>query len=282
MHTDKRIQIHTDTRIQIHTDEKKRYTQIFVLICAIICINLWVNCNNAYCLNVSPGRIEINVALSKSYEDVLAIKNTEERDLEIKLRIEDWFKAVEGNAKKIGTFEWLEISPLEFGLKEGETKEVKFKVAVPKKAKGELNGMIFVEAKPKEIAEGAIGINTSIGVPIYVMVKGTERFKAEIEELKVMKGSPLELAITIKNSGNVHIRPTGVIEIFNADLRKLKMDSHRFTVPLNEYNYPVLPKSSRILEIRSDNKLEQGEYTADIKMGYGNKKYRKKITVIIK
>ncbi|MDD5449364.1 MAG: hypothetical protein PHO42_02040 [Candidatus Omnitrophica bacterium] len=206
----------------------------------------------------------------KMYEDVIVVKNTEKRPLEVKLRLEDWFKAVEGKeTKKKDMFEWLKLEPSELTLKEGETGEVKYKVMAPKKARGELNAMIFVEAKPKELPQASIGINTSIGVPLYAMIKGTEKFKAEIKDLKIVKTSPLELAITIENSGNVHIRPTGSIEIINTDV----------IVPLNEYNYPVLPNTSRTLEIRSDDRLEKGKYMADIKMGYGDKRYRKKIKI---
>jgi hypothetical protein len=266
---------------------------LFLVIFAYLCVTN----TYAYCLNVSPGRIEINVAPRETYSRVITVRNSDNKAIEVKLRVEDWQKAVEGNAdlrgeqkrgftrigtKKIDTFEWLRLSPLEFGLQEDETKEVKLEVAVPKGAAGELNGMIFIEGRLKEIKEGAIGINTSIGVPIYVVIKGTERFKAEVEDLKVIISSPLQLAITIKNSGNVHIRPTGTIEVINTDAHGLKTDSHGFIVPLNEYNYPILPNSSRTLEIRSNNKLEQGDYMAEIKMGFADRKYKKRITVIIK
>lgn len=237
----------------------------------LLCLILLGFSDTSYCLNVSPGRIEISVAPAKGYEDVLLVRNTEKNNLEVKLRIEDWFKAPEGAGKeKSSGFDWLEIKPLEFELKEGEIKQVNFKVTIPKNARGELNGMLFVEGRPKETAEGAIGINTSIGIPIYVMIKGTEQFKAEVEGLEVVNRSPLELTVKIKNRGNVHIRPTGAIEIKNKN-------GILITIPLNEYNYPVLPLSSRTLEIRSDKKLEQGEYVADIKMGYGDKKCKKKI-----
>jgi hypothetical protein len=160
-------------------------------------------------------------------------------------------------------------------------------VSVPKTATGELNAMIFVDAKPNEISEGAIGINTSIGIPIYVMIKGTEVFKASVEELKVINNSPLELAVEIKNSGNVHIRPTGTIVIARssgqnaADQVGTAKQSQIITIPLNEYNYPVLPNSSREIEIKSQRQLEPGGYVADIKMGFDDRKYSKKVALKI-
>jgi len=251
---------------------------LLIIFSVIEFLFLSINVDIANCFNISHSRIEITVAPSKVYTDTIAVKNTEKAPLVITIRTEDWAKA----APYLG---WLEVSPMEFELKEGESKEVKYEVNVPKDAKGELSAMIFIDGKPKEIAEGSIGINTSIGVPIYVMIKGTEKFNAEIEELNVVNNSPLELAVTIKNSGNVHIRPTGTIEIRQAGViatppRRGKQ-SPKMVLPLNEYNYPILPNSSRTLEIKSNSRLEKGEYTADMKMGFADRKYRKRATLKI-
>lgn len=251
------------------TQIKRRLHRFWLIMSAVF---FFISCGSAYCFNVSPARIEISVAASKSYEQILTVKNTDKATMNMKLWIEDWHKAVEGvKEEKAAEFRWLEITPLEFELGAGEAKQVSLKVDVPKKAKGEFNAMIFIEGRPKVAQEGAVTINTSIGIPIYVMVKGTERFKAEVEDLTVTKNTPLEMAIKIKNTGNVHIRPQGVITIKNKKGKEL------FNVPLNEYNYPVLPDSSRTLEIKSNNRLENGEYTADVKMGFNDRKHRKKI-----
>jgi len=229
------------------------------------------SCANAYCITVSKHRIEISVAPSESYRDTFMVRNAKGAAVDVGLRVEGWHKAVEGIAKaKDDTFSWIEINPREFELKKDEEREVAFKVTMPETAQGELNAMIFVKGAPKEVSEGAVGINMSIGIPIYVMAKGTEIFEAEVEELKITRYAPLEMAITIRNSGNVHIRPKGVIDIRD-DEQSL------FSVPLNEYNYPVLPHSSRTLEIKTKRDLSRAKYEADIRMGYADKKHRRRI-----
>ncbi|NQU74042.1 MAG: hypothetical protein HQ547_04985 [Candidatus Omnitrophica bacterium] len=222
----------------------------------------------ARCFNISPNRIEINVAPSKIYRDTMTVSNKENHDLNISLRVDDWFKTSDN-------LKWLKVRPLKFRLKKGEEKQINYKIKVPKNAKGELSAMIFVEAKPRKPGKGMVTINTSIGVPIYAMIEGTERFEAEVEALEVVSPLPLELAVTIKNSGNVHIRPEGTIDIRNKEGKLL-------TLPLNKYNYPILPGSSRTLEIKTKSGLKQGEYIADIEMAYAGKKYRKKLTLITK
>lgn len=254
--------------------------KVFLILAGGAILFLLGSQDRAYCLNVSLGRIEITVNADSIYDTDIIVTNNESRSLEIKLRIEDWLKAVEGNPKGAsGEFKWLKISPLQFELKEDMSQRVSLKIEVPRGAKGEFNAMIFIEGKPKEVAKGPISINTSIGIPVYVAVNGTQEFKAGVEDLQVMASDPLKLTVKIKNSGNVHIRPEGTIEIRNADLRGSGADKRGFVVPLNEYNYPILPNSSRTLEIRSNKRLERGEYVADIEMGYADKKYKKRLTL---
>jgi hypothetical protein len=249
------------------TARRKKITAAVLLLAALAAADA------GHCLNVSPGKIELSLASSEVYEGALVVNNTDGKDMKVNIRPEDWFKAVEGLPKeRPAGFAWLDITPSGFELGPRQVKEAAYRVSVPKEASGELNGMIFVEARPARAQEGSIGINTSIGIPIYVVIKGTERYRAEIKGLRVASESPLALAVTIGNSGNVHIRPRGTVKISD---KKTKI-----VLPLNEYNYPVLPFSDRTLEIKSDERLRKGEYMAEIEMGYGDKKRCKKRIVL--
>lgn len=229
-----------------------------------------INPGLVYSFSISLNRIEVRIPPAGIYNRDLIVRNTEGRDLIIRLYIQDWHKAVEGKSLGADTkkrFEWLKITPSEFELKKGETKRVNLKVNVPEDAKGELNAMIFINGSPVEREEGAIGINTSIGVPIYVMIEGTEIYEARVKDIKVMSKSPLKVKIGIENAGNVHIRPKGTIEVKSAKNEGL------FTLMLNEFNYPVLPYTTRELQINSEKALPSGEYIFDINMEYNSKKY---------
>lgn len=235
----------------------------------IICVGCFFVINNAHGFDISPNRIEVTIPTAKAYSGEIAVANSEQRDLYIKLRLGEWFSASYGT-------DWLHLNPLEFELKKGESRKVSYKISVPKNAKGELSAMIFVDAKPQEAQAGPITINTSVGIPIYAAIQGTERMGAEVEELAVVNSAPLKLSVKVKNTGNVHIRPTGAITI------KAKTGGDALSVPLNEYNYPVLPVSSRILEIKTDKRLEPGTYVADIKMGFSDRTYSKRMKIEIK
>lgn len=243
-----------------------------VLFIALVTISLIFDKGAAYGFTVSPTKIELSLASKGAYTGAFTIRNTEKYTLSVSARIEDRRKAVEGKyaeADEADNFDWLTLKLPSSELKPDEAGDIIFSVEVPEGAVGELNAMIFIEAKPKEADVGAIGINTSIGVPIYVMVAGTELFQAEIGDIQLKSSSPLELYVTVKNSGNVHIRPEGNIAI------KTKEGKGLFKVPLNEYSYPVLPDSSRELEVRSEKMLETGEYIIEIEMESGDKIYKK-------
>ncbi len=224
--------------------------------------------DRALAVTVSPSRVEVGVEASKGCDGVLTVSNTEKAAFNVKLRVED-------RAAGLG-IKWFDIAPNEFEINKDEIKNVKYTVTVPKDVKGELSVMVFVEAKPKEEAQGPVIINTSIGIPIYVMINGTEEFNAEVENVTIKDNSPLQLMVEINNSGNVHVRPEGTVTLRD------KANKEILSVPLNEYKYPILPASKRTLEIKTDKTLVKGEYTADVKMAYADKVYEKKILLTIK
>ncbi|MEI8175351.1 MAG: hypothetical protein WCG78_00600 [Candidatus Omnitrophota bacterium] len=209
-----------------------------------------------WCLSVSPPRVEISAAPGKTAHGVLTVANPHNDVATVSMRVEE-----RGGLSAVECFEF---SPREFDIKRFEVKEIGYTVTVPTTAKGELSVMVFIEAKSKEGSTGAIGVATSIGVPIYLAVKGTETFAAAIETLTAKDNTPLLLEIAIRNKGNVHIRPQGDIAISTLKGERL------LRLEVNRFDYPVLPESSRTLEIRSERGLGKGEYKADIHLKYGN------------
>jgi hypothetical protein len=66
-------------------------------------------------------------------------------------------------------------------------------------------------------------INLSISVPIYVTVEGTENISFEIDSVNLFKNTKdnnIFYKMVIKNDGNVHIRHSGKIQIFDAKKKK--------------------------------------------------------------
>lgn len=100
---------------------------------------------------------------------------------------------------------------------------------------------------------------------------------AEFYSLKSVDGKqsmfesgPINFVQRIENTGNVHIKPTGTIEVsnmFGGNVASLRVNGD----PTNPENEPrsILPKSIRRFEQTLDKKWLFGRYTATVKLSYG-------------
>lgn len=75
--------------------------------------------------------------------------------------------------------------------------------------------------------------------------------------------APLKFVTRIKNEGNVHIQPSGQIEVRDMFGNPVK------TIKVNEQKANVLPNSIRRFDSTLDTGWMFGHYTADVTLGYG-------------
>lgn len=179
---------------------KKILSSITVLASFIICAVVYAG------IGLDPTMAEISVGPNAKYESVWKVSNTGGNTASVKIGIENWFQ------KEIPPEKWINFETKEFKLEPEQVKELKFTITVPEGAAGEFAAMIFFNM----LEEGEM-IGSGFGVPIYVMVKGSEIVDAEIIELKVESnlGGGINGYVTIKNNGNVHIRPRTSVQILD-------------------------------------------------------------------
>lgn len=215
-----------------------------------------------------PGEV-----LTGSYR----VFNTKDHKTHIDVDFKDWFVLPENKKEGIEASKWLKLEPMSFDLEPSESREVKYEVCVPEKAVGELVAMIYF-AGP-----GAPGSNMNIrfGVSLYVAIAGTEKIAAEIGNFIMKKPimpknykTPFNCAmVTIKNKGNVHIRPT--IKVVVKDMKGNEVQKIGF-----KYGWPVYPGGEYTYQ--GDwyvEKIPQGIYQAEVKVSVDKIKdvLRKKI-----
>ena len=70
-------------------------------------------------------------------------------------------------------------------------------------------------------------------------------------------GNPLEYYMTVSNGGNIRVRPTATIDIWNQDQTKLMM-----TKQLEFNNKEVLPTTNQAFSNTFTNNLRIGQYWA--------------------
>ncbi|MFH1848338.1 MAG: hypothetical protein ABH825_03880, partial [Candidatus Omnitrophota bacterium] len=237
----------------------------------VVCACVFLMQDSGLCFGISPTRIELSVVPGTEYQGIVTVKNDADWAVDVSIRLEDWHAAIAGrHSEEAFEPQWLTIEPRKFELRPQSVTDITYRLKLAKEMKGEVSAMMFFEGKPKEVSEGAsVIINTSIGLPMYIAARGTEKYRAGVEKIKISKKSPIEFLVSIKNSGNVHIRPTGDIT-----LRK-KGGRETVRVSLNKDHYPIMPNSTREIVTGSEGRLESGKYHADVRMIYNEKQYRK-------
>ena len=198
---------------------------------------------------VTPSREEVTLKTGFSYDSAYNVRNDFNSPVDVRVETKDWFVLPENKEKKITVAQWLYVSTGTFRLNPGEGRDVQYKVVVPKDARGSLVGMISFVSSSAETQ----GINLAISVPVFVTVSGTEKIDWQIEspEFSFIK-KKLVVSCSIQNTGNVHLRPKGFVELMSD---KKKIGSFDFFE-----GRPVYPGSGRGVNARSDLELAPGEY----------------------
>ena len=169
---------------------------------------------SAWALSVSPGRTEIRLAPGKKIAAVITASNDTPDLLHVKLSTKDWFLLDANKTKNLVIDQWLKLhGKKEFDLKPGQSRKVKITARCPKEAEGELVGMVsfLYEKDPPSM------VTPIISVSVYVEVAGTEKASGEIRQVAVQTwNNQIQLAVDLKSTGNVHLRPSGSFTVVDA------------------------------------------------------------------
>lgn len=244
-------------------------------------------------LTISPPLMEFDARPGDQLVDVVKLYNETNEPLTLIASVQN-FKALgeTGTPEFLPVKEendlasWIKLDEKEITLAPQERKSVLFTIKVPGDAEpgGHFAGILWSEtgaAAPEE-GEAAVGLVAKTGTLILVRVAGVINEAGRIVEFKTDKTSynylPANFVLRFENTGNVHLKPTGTVEIRNMWGKKVA----QFTVNENLSN--VLPKSIRRFEATwqkeempagaSEWQKERqngawGKYTALVTLNYG-------------
>ena len=102
-----------------------------------------------------------------------------------------------------------------------------------------------------------------ISVPLFVLVKGTETYRAEIEGVRLPSADPLKLEVAVANQGNVHLRASGICV-----LRDTISGEEVLRVPLNVYHFPLYPGVTNTLIANDSRSIAPGDYTCSVELPF--------------
>jgi hypothetical protein len=171
------------------------------------------------------------------------------------------------------------ISPLsQLTLKSKEIKNLTITIHVPADASpGGYYGVVRFTGTPPELKSTGVSLAASLGSLILLRVNGVAKESLSVEQFfadnngkpgTLFESSPITFVERLKNTGNLHEEPAGVVTITDMFNNKVA------TLGVNQPPHDILPQSIRKFESPLDssnigNKVLFGRYKADLSVTYG-------------
>jgi len=225
-------------------------------------------------ISVSPIRVEHLVKKGEKGTDTISITNDGTASTRIKVSIEDWALTRDGNPTfmKAGSnpyscAEWIRINPVDFRIDPGQSRQVRYTVAVPEGIEdGGYRVAIIFETVP-DVTPGEkarrVYLKGRIATILYELV-GKPVPQGHANSLKVdLKKQGIDLILALQNTGKVHFRTKGLVTV------KDSSGSKALEVELPDV--PVLPESERDIKVTYDKPIPKGKYTATAVVDIGKK-----------
>ncbi|MCG3204694.1 MAG: hypothetical protein KCHDKBKB_01409 [Elusimicrobia bacterium] len=211
--------------------------------------------SSLWALSMTPSVQSFNVKPGESVGGEVSVTNTDGETLQIVPVTKNWFVLPANKAIKVE--DWLKMHSNSFELKDGETKKIKFTVKAPKKAQGELVGMLSFRTK----SDSRSTVEFMLSGAVYAVIIGTEKLSGDIRAMMVNPSTDsVQAGILVRNTGNVHLRPHGIMQIAN------DKDQLVANVEL-EHGQPTYPGNERpYMGVVKDLRMSPGKYWAQIEL----------------
>ena len=225
-------------------------------------------------LALSPPTFELSANPGDNLENTIRVENLTAVPMKVSVQKRNFTAMGEEGAVNLteeeDTFSlasWITVLPSEVEISSKGTMTFTFQTAVPLNAEpgGHFGSIIFrIGGQPTPQQSGAV-VAQELGALVLLRIAGKTSEKATLESFvpkkRLWERGPVEFEIRVKNEGNVHIKPAGVITITNLFGRKVA------TFNVDPKN--VLPGAIRKSTALWDKKFLFSKYTASLALNYG-------------
>ncbi len=273
----------------IGTFTKAIALQITLLLTALVLFLLPTHFANAQAgVSISPALIEetLDPGFEKQYTiDVENLQNSEQTFFIYTRNIEDVraggvpvFAPDNNEVTGLELADWIELPISELTLGAGEEASFNFTMRVPENASpGSHFGGVFLSVDAPELERSGAGVAYQVANIISIRVSGDVNESATIRQFstdKFLYGTQnVDFDVRIENTGNVLIRPTGPVGIYN--MLGQQVDQLIF----NEEQSGVFPERVREFQFNWEGTgVGFGRYEAIISAVYGDEGAKKTIS----
>lgn len=219
-------------------------------------------------------QIDVSLDPGKTSEGTTKVINETNVPLTFNLTIQDY---VVNDTKGTPTFlppstldskysaaSWIAITPNTFTLNPHESQQIKYYVSIPANARpgGHYAGIVYTPEVKPQTGTGGI-VNTQIGSLFYVTVNGPVKENAVVSKIlanSFQEFGPVRVLTQIKNLGDLHIKPTGKVNVSGL--------FNNSSYDLTESN--IFPETARDYENYVGQKwLMLGRYKVELMATYG-------------
>jgi hypothetical protein len=208
---------------------------------------------------IEPERHIVSVSPGGEQTVMYHIHNSGDEDIDIVIEPKAW-------AGLKDLYKWLSLESETVYAAAGESTPFVINVNAPEDAKGEMVAMLFLCYKENAGSQ----LNIRNGVPLYMIVKGTEEYDLDIKSIDLSYARKryfmdLTFMVKINNTGNVHIVPDVSIIVKNDKGRALN------TMSLKRSNIVLREKEQTYRLGWREPDLKDGVYTATVILDYQDK-----------
>lgn len=224
-------------------------------------------------MEVSPPSQEIKGTAGSQLTVKAKLRNKSFNSINIKVRIEDFAATgqegqvalVDRDSESLKT--WSLLSTENLSLRPNEQKEVTALINIPAGLVGGQYGAFVFSVVGSEPQAGEAALAQEVASLFLIKLAGQTNENLVLTDFTVprfLESGPVPMEIKFKNSGNVHSKPFGLINVKNIFGKTVKD-----VVVKGETN--ILPGATRVVRASLEKKYLFGYYTAEALMNYGPK-----------
>ncbi len=187
-------------------------------------------------VRVSPVSMEGEVSIGRNKLPSISVTNTDtESVISVSAQVKGFGQnesgttiSIDNDTSPCTATSMISLSPEEFNLKPGETKKIDITAIVPSDATGGKYATIVIGQKP----EAGTSILGQVAVTVVLSVSGTSQTNAgQIMNVGVIGNKSdgfLDFSTTVRNQGDIHIRPVGDITVSQKgqEIGKVTVEPH--------------------------------------------------------
>ncbi|MBE3576814.1 MAG: hypothetical protein IMX00_03900 [Limnochordales bacterium] len=236
----------------------------------------------SFVIGAYPLELEHQTAAGKSVSGTFQVYNGTDETLHFTTTLADWQISPDGDLELApagslprSASPWVRVSPREFDVPAKGTFTVRYAISVPATVAdgvgGEYRSMIVAQSQALPSRTGGIMIAGAVAIKVFVQIGAAAPGLAVTDLREVSRPlssgavQPPSFQVQVKNTGNVHLRPVGRLEVRQGD-RLL------YQLPINEAAATVLPDATRIFTVALPEPLPSGDYQIIALFDYGGAK----------